>query len=129
MLSETRACCRTQTTPLSCPNSHLTARFPPSPPFRSPPTTQPAAAPRALPQQQQHQQRPARAARAAASSAPRAVGAAAVEVQEPGTVLMSAVEMWNGDKRLQTQVFQLAQDTVCIRSLDYDRDRFDIEFG
>jgi hypothetical protein len=44
-------------------------------------------------------------------------------------VLMSAVEMWNGDKRLQTQVLQLAQDTVAIRSLDYDRDRFDIEFG
>lgn len=63
-----------------------------------------------------------------AASFPRAVNAAAV-VQEPGTVLMSAVEMWNGDKRLQTQVFQLAQDTVAIRSLDYDRDRFDIEFG
>jgi hypothetical protein len=26
-------------------------------------------------------------------------------------------------------VFQLAADTVAIRSLDYDRDRFDIEFG
>jgi hypothetical protein len=46
----------------------------------------------------------------------------------PG-VWMSEVDMWNGDKRLQTQVFPLAQDTVAIRSLDYDRDRFDIEFG
>ncbi|KAF6259934.1 flavo protein [Scenedesmus sp. NREL 46B-D3] len=36
--------------------------------------------------------------------------------------------MWNG-KRLQTQVLPLAQNTIAIRSLDYDRDRFDIEFG
>lgn len=41
---------------------------------------------------------------------------------------MSKVEMWNG-KKLQTQVFPLAKDTVAIRSLDWDRDRFDIEFG
>ncbi|GBF98453.1 hypothetical protein Rsub_11098 [Raphidocelis subcapitata] len=60
---------------------------------------------------------------------PAAAAPAAAAVQEPGTVMMSAVEMWNGDKRLQTQVFQLAADTVAIRSLDYDRDRFDIEFG
>jgi hypothetical protein len=61
-----------------------------------------------------------------------AVNAAAVAeapaVSVPG-VWMSEVDMWNGDKRLQTQVFPLAQDTVAIRSLDYDRDRFDIEFG
>jgi len=36
--------------------------------------------------------------------------------------------MWNG-KKLQTQVFPLAKDTVAIRSLDWERDRFDIEFG
>jgi hypothetical protein len=42
----------------------------------------------------------------------------------------SEVALWGGDKRrLQTQTFDLAQDTVCIRSLDWDRDRFDIEFG
>jgi hypothetical protein len=41
---------------------------------------------------------------------------------------MSKVEMWNG-KKLQTQVFPLAKDTVAIRSLDWERDRFDIEFG
>lgn len=61
-----------------------------------------------------------------------AVNAAAVAeapaMSVPG-VWMSEVDMWNGDKRLQTQVFPLAQDTVAIRSLDYDRDRFDIEFG
>lgn len=70
----------------------------------------------------------ARRAVAVSAQLPRAVGAVAV-MDEPGTVLMSGVEMWNGDKRLQTQVLQLAQDTVAIRSLDYDRDRFDIEFG
>lgn len=41
---------------------------------------------------------------------------------------MSKVEMWN-NKRLQTQVFELTEDTTSIRSLDWDRDRFDIEFG
>jgi len=42
---------------------------------------------------------------------------------------MSQVVKWGEDKRLQTQVLQLAADTVSIRSLDWDRDRFDIEFG
>ncbi|KAG1672365.1 hypothetical protein FOA52_010983 [Chlamydomonas sp. UWO 241] len=42
---------------------------------------------------------------------------------------MSEVVMWNGSKRLQTQVLPVAEDTVSIRSLDWDRDRFDIEFG
>jgi len=62
--------------------------------------------------------------------------------------------MWNNDKRLQTQVCNspavcgpnlalklmkltdfvmqvtdVADDTITIRSLDWDRDRFDIEFG
>jgi flavorubredoxin/flavin reductase (DIM6/NTAB) family NADH-FMN oxidoreductase RutF len=32
-------------------------------------------------------------------------------------------------KRLTTQVKTVAQDTIAIRSLDWDRDRFDIEFG
>lgn len=41
---------------------------------------------------------------------------------------MSDVALWN-NKRLQTQVLPLAEDTVTIRSLDWDRDRFDIEFG
>lgn len=41
---------------------------------------------------------------------------------------MSDVSMWNG-KRIQTQVCDIAQDTTTIRSLDWDRDRFDIEFG
>ena len=42
---------------------------------------------------------------------------------------MSEVRMWDDNRRLQTQVFELAEDTVCIRSLDWDRERFDIEFG
>jgi hypothetical protein len=36
--------------------------------------------------------------------------------------------MWR-EKRLQTQVLNVAEDTVAIRSLDWDRDRFDIEFA
>jgi hypothetical protein len=36
--------------------------------------------------------------------------------------------MWNG-KKLQMQVLPLAPDTVALRSLDWERDRFDIEFG
>ncbi len=32
-------------------------------------------------------------------------------------------------KRLTTQVEGITQDTISIRSLDWDRDRFDIEFG
>lgn len=33
------------------------------------------------------------------------------------------------EKRLTMQVAEIAQDTTAIRSLDWDRDRFDIEFG
>jgi flavorubredoxin len=32
-------------------------------------------------------------------------------------------------KRLTTQVLEIAPDTTALRSLDWDRDRFDIEFG
>lgn len=32
-------------------------------------------------------------------------------------------------RRLSTQTAEIAPDTVTIRSLDWDRDRFDIEFG
>ncbi|GAB4823920.1 hypothetical protein N2152v2_010966 [Parachlorella kessleri] len=42
---------------------------------------------------------------------------------------MSDIVMWNGSKRLQTCVTDVAKNTVTIRSLDWDRDRFDIEFG
>jgi hypothetical protein len=42
---------------------------------------------------------------------------------------MSGIKMFQGDKRLQTQVLKIADNTVCIRSLDWDRDRFDIEFA
>ena len=42
---------------------------------------------------------------------------------------MSELEMFQGSKRLQTQVLKIAEDTVAIRSLDWDRDRFDIEFA
>lgn len=42
---------------------------------------------------------------------------------------LSGINLWQGGKRLQTQVQQVAENTVTIRSLDWDRDRFDIEFG
>ncbi|GMH33319.1 hypothetical protein BSKO_01153 [Bryopsis sp. KO-2023] len=50
--------------------------------------------------------------------------AAAVEAPE-----LSKMEIWGDDKRLQTQVLDVGEDTITIRSLDWDRDRFDIEFG
>ena len=42
---------------------------------------------------------------------------------------LSEVSLWGDGKRLQTQVAPVAADTLTIRSLDWDRDRFDIEFG
>ncbi|GAX73438.1 hypothetical protein CEUSTIGMA_g890.t1 [Chlamydomonas eustigma] len=49
-------------------------------------------------------------------------------LENDSSTYLSNVVMWNG-KRLQTQVLPLTQDTISIRSLDWDRDRFDIEFG
>lgn len=42
---------------------------------------------------------------------------------------LSEVAKWQGSKRIQTQVAPVARDVTTIRSLDWDRDRFDIEFG
>lgn len=42
---------------------------------------------------------------------------------------LSEVGKWQGSKRIQTQIAPVAQDVTTIRSLDWDRDRFDIEFG
>jgi len=39
------------------------------------------------------------------------------------------VRPFDGNKRLQIQVVEVAEDTVAIRSLDWDRARFDIEFS
>ena len=52
-------------------------------------------------------------------------------VAEPpaSEVKNSDIQMFEGSKRLQTQVTEIGPDTTCIRSLDWDRDRFDIEFG
>lgn len=47
----------------------------------------------------------------------------------PGPSTLSAVTLWGDGKRLQTQVAPVAADTITIRCLDWDRDRFDIEFG
>jgi len=45
------------------------------------------------------------------------------------TPKLSEVFTWKEDKRIQTQVLPVAEGTTTIRSLDWDRDRFDIEFG
>ena len=46
-----------------------------------------------------------------------------------GVVKDSGVTLWEGGKRLQVLATPVADDTLTIRSLDWDRDRFDIEFG
>lgn len=58
----------------------------------------------------------------------RLQAAAVAEAPASSEVVMSRVQDWNGN-RLQTQVLPVADDTISIRSLDWDRDRFDIEFG
>ena len=74
-----------------------------------------------------------RVARAPTSSARRArrcvcaVAPATPPAREP--VRTSDVELFEGTKRLQTQATTIGVDTTLIRSLDWDRDRFDIEFG
>lgn len=55
------------------------------------------------------------------------VAAAAVTVSSPPK--LSKVVKWQPGKRLQTQTAQITPDISTIRALDWDRDRFDIEFG
>ncbi|CAI5508847.1 unnamed protein product [Closterium sp. Naga37s-1] len=57
----------------------------------------------------------------------RSVEVRAVATEAP--TKMSRVVKWDQEKRLQTQTTTIAADTTTIRSLDWDRDRFDIEFG
>lgn len=59
------------------------------------------------------------------------VGAAAQEVVvgEQGTVVQDYGIVETAGKRLQTIVADVGEDTITIRCLDWDRDRFDIEFG
>ena len=59
----------------------------------------------------------------------RARAARARANETPETVRASDVEVVDGRRRLQTQATTVGADTTCIRSLDWDRDRFDIEFG
>eukprot|EP00252_Welwitschia_mirabilis_P022772 TRINITY_DN6258_c0_g1_i1.p1 TRINITY_DN6258_c0_g1~~TRINITY_DN6258_c0_g1_i1.p1 ORF type:complete len:630 (+),score=94.98 TRINITY_DN6258_c0_g1_i1:67-1956(+) len=53
----------------------------------------------------------------------------AVSVPDVLSSKLSTVVEWEPGKRLQTQISSIASDITCIRSLDWDRDRFDIEFG
>uniref|UniRef100_A0A0C9RM04 TSA: Wollemia nobilis Ref_Wollemi_Transcript_11596_2105 transcribed RNA sequence n=1 Tax=Wollemia nobilis TaxID=56998 RepID=A0A0C9RM04_9CONI len=48
---------------------------------------------------------------------------------EVATSKLSNVLEWEKGKRLQTQTTPIAPSVTTIRSLDWDRDRFDIEFG
>jgi len=57
------------------------------------------------------------------------IRAKAVAEPPASEVKNSDIQMFEGSKRLQTQVTEIGPDTTCIRSLDWDRDRFDIEFG
>lgn len=66
-------------------------------------------------------------ASAASRTAPGSLEVRAVAVEAAPT--MSPVQKWEQGKRLQTQTVKIAADTTTIRSLDWDRDRFDIEFG
>ncbi|EFJ49873.1 hypothetical protein VOLCADRAFT_89311 [Volvox carteri f. nagariensis] len=98
-----------------------------------------------------------RAVKVLAVAAPAAPEVATAAVGD-APIKMSQVVMWSEGKRLQTQVedgfigasqglrgpstvvglvlptegegvLPIAEDTITIRSLDWDRDRFDIEFG
>ena len=74
----------------------------------------------------------ARGATTRARDARRARGIARAVTDPPVTreaVRTSDVELFEGKKRLQTQATALGEGTTLIRSLDWDRDRFDIEFG
>lgn len=71
----------------------------------------------------------ARRSKSAAFRRVPTVPRAAVAEPQALEVRNSDIEMWEGSKRLQTQVSEIGPDTTCIRSLDWDRDRFDIEFG
>lgn len=47
----------------------------------------------------------------------------------PGKIREHGWDTWGEGKRLQCIATDVGEDTVTIRSLDWDRDRFDIEFG
>lgn len=69
---------------------------------------------------------PVRATQAPTTAAP----GAGKEVEVDGLLThMSQVTHWKEGMRLQMQTLLLAQDTYAIRSLDWDRPRFDIEFA
>jgi flavorubredoxin len=53
----------------------------------------------------------------------------AVAVSVDNAPKLSQVVKWQENKRIQTQILPIAADITTIRSLDWDRDRFDIEFG
>lgn len=55
------------------------------------------------------------------------VSASAAAVAAPAK--LSSIVNWQPGKRLQTQTAPITSDITTIRSLDWDRDRFDIEFG
>jgi hypothetical protein len=82
----------------------------------------PRAAPRAAPRRA--------AAAAAASPSGASASAAAAAPPAPATEVRDyGITLWAGAKRLQVVAADVAPATRTLRSLDWDRDRFDIEFG
>jgi hypothetical protein len=88
-------------------------------------------APRAAPARPRAAPRPAprRAAAASAASASASAAAAAAPPAAATEVRDYGVTLWAGTKRLQVVAADVAPATRTLRSLDWDRDRFDIEFG
>eukprot|EP00793_Prasinoderma_coloniale_P005039 PRCOL_00000800-RA len=58
-----------------------------------------------------------------------AVASAAVAAPAPCTGTISEPLLWGEGNKLQTQVVEIGENTTAIRCLDWDRARFDIEFG
>jgi hypothetical protein len=50
----------------------------------------------------------------------------AVAVSVDNAPKLSQVVKWQENKRIQTQILPIAADITTIRSLDWDRDRFDM---
>lgn len=59
----------------------------------------------------------------------RSAAAQEVALTESTTIKDYGVDKLSDGKRLQTIVADVGLDTITIRCLDWDRDRFDIEFG
>jgi flavorubredoxin len=105
------------------------AHFQPTVCRTHPPTPATPLLPPMRPPTQRHATKPPSVSASAASTdtdaaiAPVGTVPVAVNLREHGW------DTWGDGKRLQCVAADVAPDTITIRSLDWDRDRFDIEFG